>query len=324
MTPYYQDAAVTLFHADCREVLPTLAQVDHVITDPPYARDVYIRALGNNTKKGSKAPDRLYKGASMAKLAAGDIGCIDEMLDEVAVHIARLTSRWAVVFSDAESTFRWREALTATKFECDCDGGDQGDGLCSIPHERQCASLKHRPSMRYIRTGAWVKPDPMPQMTGDRPCVGFEPCTIAHAQGPMRWNGGGHAAVWTHFTAKGSTRPDHPCPKPEKLMLELVQQFTDPNDLILDPYAGSGTTLFAAKRLGRRAIGCEIDERYAEVTAKRLQQSALDLWGAGTTPDAVDPGEDSNTGTRATRGSDVVPGELFTDGAASATQTKTR
>ena len=47
-------------------------------------------------------------------------------------------------------------------------------------------------------------------MTGDRPAVGFEPATICHAQGPMRWNGRGNRAVWTHNTVKGAERPDHP------------------------------------------------------------------------------------------------------------------
>lgn len=249
VTPYYQDAAVTLYHGSCIDILPQIEIVDHVITDPPYARDVYIRALGNNTKKGSKTPDRLYKGASMAKLAAGDIGAIDEMIEPVSVECSRLVRRWVVVFSDAETTWRWRKALEAS-------------------------------GLRYIRTGAWVKPDPMPQMTGDRPCVGFEPCTIAHAQGPMRWNGGGKAAVWTYYIAKGNARPNHPCPKPEPLMLKLVQQFTDPDELVLDPFAGSGTTLRAAKRLGRRAIGIEVDEKFAEEAAKWCERSQLGIQDA--------------------------------------------
>jgi hypothetical protein len=123
-----------------------------------------------------------------------------------------------------------------------------------------------------------VKPDAMPQMSGDRPAVGFEPCTIVHAQGPMRWNGGGKKALWIYNTSKGVMRPDHPCPKPTALMAELVTQFTDPGEVILDPFAGSGTTLLAAKRLGRRAIGIEVSEQYAEVAATRLQQGALDLF----------------------------------------------
>jgi len=125
--------------------------------------------------------------------------------------------------------------------------------------------------------GAWVKPDAMPQMSGDRPSVGFEPATIAHAAGPMRWNGGGHQALWTHNISKGTSRPDHPCPKPENLMLELVTQFSDYGETILDPFMGSGTTLIAAKRVGRKAIGIDLSERYCEIAARRLDQEALPL-----------------------------------------------
>jgi DNA modification methylase len=254
MTPYYEDEAVTLYHGDCREILPQLSPVEHVITDPPYARDVYVRMSMPATKAGSGSPARLgvnvkgenwtkRQGGALAKLAAGDIGAIDEMLDGVARDIGRLLQRWALVFSDVETCFRWRQQLE--------DAG-----------------------LRYVRTGAWVKPDAMPQMSGDRPAVGFEPCTIAHAQGPMRWNGGGRQAVWTYGTCKVD-RPDHPCPKPEPLMAHLVRDFTDEGETILDPFMGSGTTLVAAKRLGRKAIGIEREEKYCEIAAKRLAQGSL-------------------------------------------------
>lgn len=253
MQPYYEDGSVKLFCGDCREVLPRLDIVDHVLTDPPYARDVYQRLQSPKTHKGSGTPARMLgkfgppamgnkARASIEKLAAGAIGSIDEMLSEVALEIARMTRRWALVFSDAESIHNWRFQLESA-------------------------------GMRYVRTGAWFKPDPMPQFSGDRPAVGFEPCTICHAQGPMRWNGGGAAATWTYGTVK-KDRPDHPCPKPLGLMRELVYLFTDPDELILDPFVGSGTTLIAAKQLGRRAIGIEIDEKFAEVAARRLEETA--------------------------------------------------
>ncbi len=59
-------------------------------------------------------------------------------------------------------------------------------------------------------------------------------------------------------------------PKPLGLMLELVELFTDPNDLIIDPFAGSGSTLVAALRLGRRAIGIERDPKYHALIVDRL------------------------------------------------------
>lgn len=82
--------------------------------------------------------------------------------------------------------------------------------------------------------------------------------------------------MWTYGTTRVG-RPNHPCPKPEPLMSELVSSFTDIGDVILDPFMGSGTTLVAAKRLGRKAIGIEREEKYCEIAVKRLAQEALPL-----------------------------------------------
>ncbi len=100
----------------------------------------------------------------------------------------------------------------------------------------------------------------------------------------LAWtNVGGPVRVYSHLwmgMLKASERDEkrvHPTQKPVALMERIITQHTRPGDLILDPYAGSGSTLRAAKNLGRRAIGCEISAAYCAVIVRRLAQSVLPL-----------------------------------------------
>jgi len=257
MQPYYIDEAVTLYCADCRDVLPTLGPVDHVITDPPYSEHVHGKSrAGSRPLSGSLSGGSFNAPANFSR--TNDLG-FDALTPEVravvAGHLVRVCRRWTLVFSDVESAHLWRAELC--------------------------------PPLDYCRTGAWVKLGATPQFTGDRPATGFEAITIAHPKRKKRWNGGGSHAVWTHAIVQnrngvlsGSSATEwrcHTTQKPESLMSELVTLFTDPGDTILDPFAGSGTTLVAAKRLGRKAIGIEISEDYCKVAIQRLRQRALPL-----------------------------------------------
>jgi site-specific DNA-methyltransferase (adenine-specific) len=145
----------------------------------------------------------------------------------------------------------------------------------------------------YVRACIWDKVDSAPQFTGDRPASAAEAIVVSHARGSKNWNGGGGRNVFRHAVNAVRGAKPHPTTKPEPLMAELIALFTDPGDLILDPFGGSGTTAVAAKRLGRRCILIEREEKYCAVAVSRLRQGALGLFSEavelGATAAAVDP-----------------------------------
>ena len=131
--------------------------------------------------------------------------------------------------------------------------------------------------LRVLRLGVWVKTNPTPQLTGDRPAQGWESIAYMHrADRRSKWHGGGGHG---NYVAPIPPSEGHPTAKPLPLVSQWVRWFTNPGDVVLGPFAGSGPTLRAAGDEGRRAIGVEIEERYCEIAARRLAQDVLDFGG---------------------------------------------
>ena len=190
--PYYDHAGCTIYHGDCRDILPHLEPVDLVLTDPPY-------------------PD--YH----AELYGYEDGMIDFLRD---------ISCRQLVFWSAKVDF----------------------------------------PLDYTAIHIWDK------KTG----CGSEYERIFERNGQNNWHMYRHYLINSSVAASftGDIYTKHPSQKPIKLMMQLIAKYSD---TILDPFMGSGTTLVAAKQLGRKAIGIEIEEKYCEIAVKRLAQDVLDL-----------------------------------------------
>lgn len=80
-----------------------------------------------------------------------------------------------------------------------------------------------------------------------------------------------------YIAAFAGGKTGHPASKPISVVSDLITRLSNRGDLILDPFVGSGTTLRAAKDLGRKAVGIDIEERYCEMAARRCAQEVLDL-----------------------------------------------
>jgi DNA modification methylase len=108
----------------------------------------------------------------------------------------------------------------------------------------------------------WDKKQPLPDSSQ------CEIASITHYKKVFKYE-----QRWTNFVNTKDT--EHPTEKPVDLMKFCINIFN--SDTILDPFAGSGTTLVAAKELGRRFIGIEIEPKYVEICNRRLQQEYMNL-----------------------------------------------
>ena len=225
MKPYYEDDAVTIYHGDCREIMPTLPPVDLVLTDPPYGVGL----------KGKRAKQR-------------------------------------------DGSVSMRDGTYATQ--------DTPEYIASvvIPVIEQCRSMAKALVLTPGTRNLWLYPP-----SDDMGCFysaggtglgrwGFtcmQPILYYGSDPYLRIGQGARA------NSQGQTYPNdanaigHPCAKPIKMWIWLTNRTSLPGDTILDPFMGSGTTLRAAKDLGRKAIGIEIEERYCEIAAKRMSQTVM-------------------------------------------------
>jgi site-specific DNA-methyltransferase (adenine-specific) len=219
--PYYNHEGITIYHGDCREVLPIL-QADIIVTDPPYGTGGWRRTTSG---AGSNPSGALVQ-------EAWDDGAVD----------------WIGVVDAPVLTF-WPPAKTS-----------------ALLNAANAAGLtKHR--ALYMR-----KRDPKP-MPGGRTRWSVEPIWALSRDGFLLYGGDDVIEVSTPRLGRDADATGHPYEKPIEALLWLIGKTSAAT--ICDPFMGSGTTLRAAKNLGRRAIGIELEERYCEIAARRLGQEVL-------------------------------------------------
>ena len=249
MKPYYEHAGITIYHGDCRDVLPEIpaGSVDLVLTDPPYGH--------NNNNNG----DLIHRRESALGLRP--------TTQEEARPIANDGP-------EANELVRWMfgeaNRVLMPGCCCCCCGGGGG------------------PDPQFARWSLW-----MDEAIGFKHAVvwdkgglgmgwhyrrNYELMLVGEKPGAAcRWYGGNDQPNVVRINGIKPSADDHPTPKPEKLMAHFLNLHSLPGHLVLDPFMGGGTTLVAAKRGGRRAIGVEVDERWCEMAAKRLAQEVMPL-----------------------------------------------
>lgn len=169
----------------------------------------------------------------------------DEDLVFAFEHMGRVSRRWVI------STLSWQQAFKIS--------------------QRKLSNLD------FKRLGVWVKTSYAPQVLADRPSQAWESIAYLHKAGKISsWNGGGKHG---NFVGNIARPNGHPTAKPIELINFFIEMFSNPGDTVLDPFAGSGTTLLAARTLGRKAVGFELSEKYCELIAGRLEQSTFDFGG---------------------------------------------
>jgi site-specific DNA-methyltransferase (adenine-specific) len=277
MRPYYQHGGITLYHGDCGEIIPLLGSVDMVFTSPPYN-------LGTNTTGGqfpgkrmghydAMAPMGIKRGGmgkwSRAATAGGIANGYGEHTDDLPhpeyiqwqKHILGLCwdllpSTGAIYYNHKPRVFNG-DVITPLVYNPDLP-------LRQIVIWARAGGINFNPAF-YVPTHEWILILSKPQ---------------------FRLRDRGASGVGDVWYIPQEANNSHPAPFPLALPLRAIE--TTNAATILDPFSGSGTTLLAAKRLGRIGIGIELEESYCEATAKRLEQEVFDFTAAEPQPEQID------------------------------------
>jgi site-specific DNA-methyltransferase (adenine-specific) len=233
MNPYYEESGITIYHADCLDVLPTLSDVGLVLTSPPY-----------NLAGAS--------GSEWSRLANG----YGEHADSMPHHEYVLWQQRVLL--DCWYSLHDRGAIFYNHKPI-----AKGDA-CRLPFELIPRGMTIRQIVTWDRGAGF-----------QRTYCHFVPryeWLLLIAKPEFRLE---TLDVFDLWQIPFETGNEHPAPFPLRLASRAIA--STPARLVLDPFMGSGTTLRAAKDLGRRAIGIEIEERYCEIAALRLAQEVLDF-----------------------------------------------
>lgn len=246
MKPYYQDNSCTIYHGDCRDVLPQIdVPIDAIITDPPYGL--------------SKIGER-HEGASGLKGVRNLDFFPNDSLPEGLAHVETI--------------------LDATKLLA-----PHGCVYSWLGHHQFAKATTAFTELGWqTRFLVWSRTAPVPPPPWSGWPSGASLCLFAYRAG-KKWCAApavmprSNVITCDCFRAGMPGKNGHPTQMNPRLVSEPIRCSTDPGDIILDPFMGSGTTLRAAKDLCRKAIGIEIEEKYCEIAAKRLLQEVLPLVG---------------------------------------------
>jgi DNA modification methylase len=262
VVPYYDDGQVILYCTDFRAVEVPAGSVAAVVTSPPYN-------VGLDYHDGDDAldwPTYWARAAHAAETIAGSVVDGGRVWVNTAVSVPTGTETRAK--TRVMLAFRWAQAL-------------ENAGLSLVDQVAWC-------SARGAGTawGSWASPA-APNLRGDWEsllvaCAGRWERTAPPCCGED-WRdtvGGWESLCSTVWHLSPARRDGHPAPFPIGLAHRAIRLSTWPDEVVFDPFAGSGTTLLAARQLGRRAVGIERSERYCELAAERLAQTTLDFRGA--------------------------------------------